>query len=239
MSDFPDPVFNNNARVSVRRIGREMQPLIIVDDVLVNPEVMVDFARDRASHEAPPEGSYFPGSNGKLPPAYGTRLTITLRPALERVFGLPRGASLSHEGFFGIATTPAEALQPLQTVPHFDSLDPHRIAMVHYFCGAPYDGTAFFRHTATGYETVDARRSEPYRRQVFEEMEVLNRDGLAHVRRDMPYFEEIEYVEPVFNRLAIYRTTSLHAGILGHSALAPSPAEGRLTANSFIAVHRD
>ncbi len=238
MNDLSEPVFNTNARVSIRRVGREMQPLIVVDDVLVNPEVMVAFAREQAVHETPPKGSYFPGSNGRLPPAYGTRLTITLRPVLERVFGFPPGVSLAHEGFFGIATTPSEALQPLQTVPHFDSLDAHRVATVHYFCGAPYQGTAFFRHAATGFETIDARRSETYRRQVFEEMETLNRSGTAHVRRDMPYFEEIGYVEPVFNRMALYRTTALHAGILGGVALPVSPDDGRLTANSFISVHR-
>ena len=233
----PEPVFNPNARVAMRRLGRELQPLVVVDDVLLNPDDMRAFALAQA-YDAPPQGSYYPGRNGRLPPEYGTRLTLTLRPLLERVFGLPAFEALAHKGFFGVATTKPGDLQPLQAIPHFDSLDPKGIATVHYFCGEPYRGTAFFRHEATGFETIDARRVDAYRAKVFAEMETLGEGSLAHVGRDMPFFTEIDYVEAVYNRLAIYRTTSLHAGILGETPLLDGASEGRLTANGFIDIHR-
>ena len=233
----PEPAINPAARITVRRMGRELQPLVIVDDVLLNPEEVRAWAVAQAYADAP-DGSYYPGRNGVLPPAYGQRLTTVLRRLLERVFGFPPNQSLVHEGFFGLATTPAEALQPLQAIPHFDSLNARRIACVHYFCGPPYHGTAFFRHAAPGYETLDARRVDGYRRTVFEEMESRGDGARVHVRRDMPFFEEVDYVEAAFNRLAVYRTTSLHAGILGETPLAPGPEQGRLTANSFIEMHQ-
>ncbi len=235
---LPEPVFNPAARVEVRRLGKESHPLIVVDDVLVNPYDMLAFATEQASYAPAPAGSYYPGGNGKLPPAYGHRLTTTLRPALERIFGLPAGRSFTHEGFFGVATTRPEALQPLQAIPHFDSLNPMRIATVHYFCAAPYKGTAFFRHETTGFEMIDARRVETYRAAVTGELEELGRSPLAHVSQATPHYEQIDDVEAVFNRLVVYRSTSLHAGMLGGMDLPADPRHGRLTANSFIDVHR-
>jgi hypothetical protein len=54
----------------------------------------------------------------------------------------------------------------------------------------------------------------------------------------MPNYEQIEMIEAVFNRLIVYRATSLHAGILGTTRLGRNPEDGRLTANSFIETVR-
>lgn len=55
-------------------------------------------------------------------------------------------------GFLALATETPENLEPVQKVPHHDSPDPFRIAMVHYLCRDMPGGTGFFRHKATGFE---------------------------------------------------------------------------------------
>jgi len=234
----PDLSLNPNARINVQRFGAESQPLVIIDDVLLHPDAFVDYAVTRGGFTDPPAGSYYPGRNGVLPKGYGPDLCQALRPFLEGAFGLPGGGALSYEGFFGIACTPPQDLQPLQTIPHFDSANPYRIAAVHYLCRPPYRGTAFYRHAATGYESIHGLRVEPYRRAVTAELETAAEAVRGHVGGDIPGFERIETVEAEFNRLILYRSTSLHAGILGTTALGRDPGDGRLTANSFIEAVR-
>jgi hypothetical protein len=235
----PPPLsLNSQATITVRHFGAERQPLIVIDDVLTHPEEMVAYAVAHGQFSDPPAGSYYPGRNGVLPQEYGFALCTALRPFLERVFGLPPGMALSHEGFFGIACLPPEQLEPLQTIPHFDAANPHRIACVHYLCRPPYKGTAFYRHVATGYESIHGLRVGPYHRSVSAELEAAGNPGQAHAGGDVAGYERIETVNAVFNRLIVYRATSLHAGVLNETALGRNPDDGRLTANSFIeAVH--
>jgi len=238
-TDLPDLSLNPRARITVRRMGREMQPLVIVDDVLIKPDDLARYAQTSGNFTAPSSKSYYPGLNGTLPPGYGQALCAALRPLLERAFGMPRGVRLHHEGFFGIACTPPEQLQPLQTIPHFDAADPFRIACVHYLCRPPYKGTAFYRHVATGFESIHGMRVEPYRAAVFDELEAADVAQRGHViDGDMPGYQYIDSVDAAYNRLAVYRATSLHAGILGTTELGREPHDGRLTANSFIEVMR-
>ena len=229
----PDLSFNPNARIQARYLGAEHQPLLVIDNVLSHPGDMVRYAVERADFRSPPPGSYYPGLNGDLPADYGPSLVRALRPLLAKGFGIPENAIMTHEGFFGLTTAAPGDLQPLQTIPHFDSSNPYRLAMVHYFCGAPYQGTAFFRHLPTAFESIDFRRFDAYRDQV--EHELATHDTpQAYVDRLTPRYQQIDYVEAVFDRLAVYRTTSLHAAVMSGAELSADPASGRLTANSFI-----
>src|SRR5215510_5790806 len=88
--------------------------------------------------------------------------TCHLRGPIEAAFGVSRSAYLSYFGFFALATLGAADAQPIQKIPHRDSPDPNRLAMVHYLCRGNFGGTGFFRHRATGYESVDASRQLIY-----------------------------------------------------------------------------
>jgi len=233
---FPDLTFNPRARIDARTVGEEKMPLLVIDDVLLHPEQMVAFAMAHGRFSPPPDGSYYPGLNGILPPQYGPSLVSALRPLLARLFGIGEKERLSYEGFFGLSTLPADRLQPLQTIPHFDSDNPRRLAMVHYFCGPPFRGTALYRHLPTGFESVDGRRVADYRRHVFSELETDPHHD--YVDAETPHYIQIDHVPAQFNRLAVYSTTSLHSALLSGAPLSDDPATGRLTANSFIEIHR-
>src|SRR3546814_19652522 len=81
--------------------------------------------------------------------------------AARLVFGVAGEVRLI-DASFSIVATPAEALSVVQRVPHCDAFTADRIALVHYLSPDGGDGTAFFRHRATGVETVSEARRAAY-----------------------------------------------------------------------------
>jgi hypothetical protein len=229
----PDLTFNPEARIQGRYIGKERQPLLVIDNVLKHPESMVRYAAEQSVFQTPSERSNYPGLNGDLPPNYAPELARALRPLLRQGFGIPETEDISCQGFFGLTTAQAGELRPVQCIPHSDSPNPYRLAILHYFCGQPYGGTAFFRHLPTGFESVDRQRYAYYRNTVENELAVFD-TPLAYAGSSTPRYQQIDYVDAVFDRLVVYRTTSLHSGIMNDAELRTDPATGRLTANTFI-----
>ena len=155
---------------------------------------------------------------------------------LQRAFGIPSDRPLNFFGFFALATQDPSELAPIQKVPHRDSPDPFRIAMVHYLCRNHAGGTAFFRHDATGFESIDASRAEAYEAAAAKEL--AEADLPCHVTAETPGYEQIDAAELRFNRLVVYRSHVLHSGLLDTLTLSDDPLTGRLTANSFIDIAR-
>jgi len=217
-------------RIQLRRIGSEAQPLMVVDNLLADPDAMIAAARRTAFYR--PEHTKYPGLNAPLPEGYHQMVVTALRGPIEAAFGLPRDAWISFFGFLALATTPADEAEPIQKIPHSDSPDPHRLAMVHYLCRGDFGGTGFFRHKATGFESIDAQRKDAY---VASASAQLNAKAhTAYAGAGMADYELAGEAEMVFNRLIIYRTHVLHSALLGDAPLSADPATGRLTANGFI-----
>ena len=232
-----EPSFELNPAIQVRRVfmGGEQQPLMIVDNVLDQPQRMIEAAANATFYK--PEHTNYPGLNAPLPLSYCHTVVNSLRGPIEAAFGLARSEHLKYFGFFAVATVDATKASPVQKIPHHDSPDPNRLALVHYFCGEPYGGTGFFRHKQTGYESIDGAREETY--------VPLARKELAHVEGtakfagpDMTNYDLIGQVAAVFNRLVIYRSHVLHSALLAAAGASSDPAAGRLTANGFIETIR-
>lgn len=221
--------------VRLRHIGAERQPLMIVDDVLDDPQDMIEAARAAVFYV--PEHTHYPGINARLPETYYQTVVTALRGPIEAAFGLSRSIYLRYFGFFALATTGIDAAQPIQTIPHHDSPDPDRLAMVHYFCRGQFGGTGFFRHKTTGFESVDPTRLETYIAAASRELSETGKTE-RYAGADMTNYELIGEAEPVFNRLIVYRSHVLHSALLGAEAGSADPAQGRLTANGFIEAAR-
>ena len=227
---------NPQARIAVRPMGREGHALLTVDDAFENPEALVE--RACRTPFAAPHITQYPGLNAPLPEDYSQGLIHALRPMLQSAFGIPPHLPLSFFGFFALATQSPEDLKPVQKVPHQDSTDPFKIAMVHYLCKGPQGGTGFYRHEATGFESVDAAQRAQYVAAVSDELASRGDQLTRHAGRDTPGYEMIDFAEAAFNRLIVYRSHCLHSGLLEQSTLTADPATGRLTANSFLEVTR-
>ena len=226
MTEF---TLNPKAQVQRRFLGQEQHPLIVIDDLLLNPEALVEAAA--VAEFAAPDGTWYPGGNAPFPETYLPTLMPVLRPTLERAFDIPREAPLTLSGFFALATKTEAQLTALQKIPHYDQPNPACLAMVHYLGHGQRGGTGFFRHTPTGYEAITVARRQAYMAAVAAELEASAPIGFAgpHTR----HYEMIDAVEPAFNRMVIYRSHVLHCALFDGATLTADPRTGRLTANTF------
>ena len=225
----------NSIAVRLQRIGSEQQPILIVDNVLDDPDAMI--AEASSANWYTPEHTHYPGKNARLPDAYYRTVVTALRGPLEAAFGVSASAYLKYFGFFAMATTQAAHAEPIQKVPHHDSCDPERLSMIHYLCRASFGGTGFFRHLSTGYESISLERHERYVASVASELRQLPA-AAGYAGQDSSGYELIGAVECVFNRLIVYRSHVLHSALLGNAELHADPMQGRLTANGFVEVAR-
>ncbi len=226
---------NPSARVKLRQYGEEQNALLIIDDVLLNPDDLVDIAA--ATAFSAPDATYYPGLNAPLPPLYLETLLPILRPSLIRAFGIGDSRLISR-AFFALSTKSPDEMVALQKIPHYDQPDPRCLAMVHYLARDQGGGTGFFRHTPTGFESIDATRRESYMAQVAEEVVVLGDRLTGYTGPDTPNYALLETIEPRFNRLVIYRSHVLHCALFDGARLTGDPRTGRLTANSFFTPGR-
>lgn len=213
----------------VQVFGDEAQPLVIIDDFSEGPEQLVEQA---AAKSFQPLGPHYPGIRAQADPSYlGPRADL-LETVLRSVFGITAGAQLVECAFSLVTTAPTE-LTPIQRIPHFDSTDPGRIALLHYLCGPETGGTAFFRHRETGFETIGEDRLPGYDAVIRGQAGTLPAAG--YVTGSTPLFEEIGRVEARFNRMVMYRGYRLHSGhIPPDLPLSHDPKMGRLTINTFL-----
>jgi hypothetical protein len=217
--------------VRIERIGREQQPVIVIDDFVPDPE------RLRAAAEAltyQTMGRHYPGLRAEVAADDVDAFLTPIQDLIAETFGFNGPAQIISAGYSIVTTRPAD-LTPIQRLPHFDGLEAERVALLHYLNGAEQGGTAFYRHRATGYETISADRYPGYDAALREE---VKRDGLpapAYISGDTPLFERIARFEATPNRALIYRGHTLHcADLPADLDFTPDPRTARLTVNTFL-----
>jgi hypothetical protein len=220
-------------QITIHSIGEERQPVLVIDHFSPDPEAMIDEANALAWGRY---GPHYPGLRAPVPPATLSRFLPALVRPMAQAFALTAAPQLI-EAFYSLVTTPPEQLAPIQRLPHFDGLERERLAVLHFLSRDESTGTAFYRHRATGFETVDAARFATFRTRL--EAEVA-RDGLPiarYISGDTDQFEQIARFEGRFNRVLIYRGHALHCAALSEAAiLSADPRRGRLTVNTFLSA---
>jgi hypothetical protein len=220
-------------RIQPLHIGREGAPLLVIDDLLSDPDELVELAATKIFTGAM---TYYPGMRTKAPLSYQRFILEELRPVIDDLFGLGGRQLRFTECNFSLVTTPAEKLSYLQRIPHVDSLLNEELAMIHYLFRADLGGTAFYRHRATGFEFVDYGRQVEYLKHVAAEKAGPDSAHPAYIVGDTALYEQIASQEGVFNRLLMYRRTSLHSGSIAADFVPDvNPRTGRLSINGFIA----
>ncbi|MHA7901216.1 MAG: DUF6445 family protein [Henriciella sp.] len=215
----------------VHLFGTEAEPLVVIDGFSSDPQGLRAQAAQSTFAVTSP---HYPGLRAQADPNYLGERMSTLRAVLTEIFGLGQGANMV-ECAFSIVTTPPSDLKPIQRLPHFDTTDPKRLALLHYLSEEQTGGTAFYRHKATGFETVPPDRLEPYSRTINAEVTEDGPPPPEYFRGQNPRFERIGHVEAKPNRMVIYRSYRLHSGdIPPDLPLHADPRTGRLTLNTFL-----
>jgi Family of unknown function (DUF6445) len=216
---------------SINHHGQEAQPVIVIDGFVPRPEVLIG---DAAMLAFRPIGLHYPGVRAKVSPAIVARFMDGLDALIADVFGLRKPFS-EVECCYSLVTRPPAELAPIQRLPHFDSVDPGRIAILHYLAPGEEGGTGFFRQKSTGFETVSDDRLGRYTTALEADLALHGRPPAAYISGETPLFEQIAYYEARFNRAIIYRGHTLHcADIPPGMALPSDPLTGRLTVNTFV-----
>ncbi len=220
-------------KVGIEHIGREREPLVVIDDFAADPDALRAFAFAAAFG---PATHYYPGIRAPLPDDYLPIQLRGLESALAEAFGLAGEVEVI-DASYSIVTTRAADLAVSQRLPHCDAHARNRIALIHYLSPDGGDGTAFFRHRSTGFETVDERRAALYADQLAAELRHGGPPPEAYIAGDTPLFERTMLAEARYNRALLYRSCLLHSGAIAPDALlSPDPAMGRLTITGFLSV---
>lgn len=185
-----------------------------------------------------PARRHYPGIRAPLPSDYFAQVRRVLATVLQGVFEIP-GSIRILDASYSIVTTPPRNLSIEQRIPHVDAVDVDRLALVH-FLSHDGDGTAFYRHRATGYETVDAHRSDNYFARLNAELKNQGAPPPAYIHDTNVQFERIAGVEARYNRAVIYRGMQLHSGAINPEASLDANSEtGRLTITAFLTAGQD
>jgi len=220
--------------VNIRKLtlGAEGAPLIVVDDFVPNPDELVDYAM---AQNFGVQGRYYPGIRCIAPQSYQQFLLTTLGGLILECLGAKRGTlgfSMCH---YSLVTTPADQLELLQRIPHVDSVAKNGLASIHYLFRKNLGGTAFYRHRATGFESLDESRNDRYFRTLEAECAGPDAPAPGYINGDTPLYQQIAKQDGVFNRLLLYPRNVLHSGCIAPDFVPDSnPRTGRLSINSFI-----
>jgi hypothetical protein len=224
-------ILNPRAAARVKRHGTEAQPVIVIDDMLAEPERWREAAA-RARYGR--IGPYYPGLRAVVPAEAAEAMRGELAALVGGTFALDPVPPL-HECFFSIVTTPPAALAPIQRLPHVDGLEPDRIAILIYLSGAEQGGTAFYRQRTTGFETVDAARFPAFEAALSAGVAEHGLPPPAYIAGSSALYEQIAGFEARPNRALIYRGHALHcAQIAPGTPLPADPVRGRLSINAFL-----
>ncbi len=223
----------DDPQVELRRIGREGRVIAVVDHFARDPERLRALAE---TAEYQPRGDYYPGRRAAVPPDYFRDVGPLLSSLFRRLAG--PGAQVGVErALFALVSTPAAELGLAQRVPHIDSSDPARFAIVHYLGLEDQGGTAFYRHRSTGFETISPDRHRAYLDRLERDFAAQGQPGAGYIAGDTPLFERTELVGYRFNRAVIYPGNLLHCSANeDRMALPDDPRTGRLTVTSFLVL---
>lgn len=222
-----------DSTVDVRYFGREREPVAIIEGFSPDPDRLRRIAAGAVFLE---HDLYYPGVKAGVPADYFNEVRDIIASVMREVFSMKEGADVIRASF-SIVTTPPHQLSIEQRLPHVDSIESGRMAILHYLALDDQDGTAFYRHRSTGYETLDAARSDGYFKALNADLLRCGAPPLSYICGDTPLFEQIGHVEGAFNRALIYRGRLLHSGAISAGRdLSADPLRGRLTIASFLAA---
>lgn len=222
---LPDPA------ITVRRMGREGEPLVIIDGFSGMVSELLEAGYAAQYQHA---GASYPGIRSWADPSYLDRRRPLMMQIMQQVFGFTQGVRLDASTFSLVTRSEAE-LHPLQRIPHYDHANGDVIAIMHYLMGPESGGTAFYRHRRTGFETVTPDREDSYNAALAVDEQAHGMPPAKFCYGDTDWFELIDEVEAVPDRLILYRGRQLHSGVIPDpSVLSSDPRKGRLTINMFL-----
>lgn len=215
-------------------IGREDEPVVVIDGVLAEWRHLREFAATQDFRDVGRNGG-FPGLRAELPGDYVRGLLRRIDPLIRSTFFAGSETKLgSFDCNLSLVTYAPEALHRSQKLPHIDIAANNRIAVLHYLCPEAFGGTSFFRHLGLDAERITPELREAWAKSRQKEKAALPADA-GYPDEATPGYHRIASFDAKPNRLLIYRSNVLHSGVINRPELLNfDPKTGRLTANFFL-----
>ena len=229
--------FNPKPTIHTRPLPGDRQ-VVVIDDVLLDPDGLVAWARGQAFREPP--GYPYPGVVVPGPPGLSARFVDFFAQHARSTLGARR--TLEHDVRLSMVTTPPERLDPRQWQCHRDRMttDPTIVfvaSVLYLFREPALGGTSFYvprqSPAATDRMIIDSQRLDA--------RQFADRYGLeaGYMDGGNAYFDCVERVPAAWNRMILYDAGVFHSGDIGRpDLLSTDPAAGRLTANGFFSCRR-
>jgi hypothetical protein len=232
-------MFNTNPRIEIVPIaGRHV--CYVIDDALLNPEALVEYAAAHAGDFVESGHNAYPGPELRMPEAFSAQLDAFFASHLRARFDVRR--TERRYSRLAITATPPDRLSPAQSICHVDrlSVEPrHRIvaSVLYLFRDPDLGGTAFYapKHPPEVILPliVDSGRLSPA------EFEAKYGIGTGYMTASNAWFEKLASVPARYNRLIFYEGTVFHSGEIAHpERLVRDPRRGRLSLNGFFTCRR-
>lgn len=219
----------------IELIGHNKTPVIYIDDYASSTDVIIKNAVENC-HFSPDNHTYYPGVRSELPTGYVNGCLKPLIKHLYAIYKIPKNlVARPKDNYYSLITTEPKDLNPVQTLPHFDTNYPYLIAVIHYLNEGRHGGTAFFRHKPTQYEYIDDARKKTYFEALDNYLERNPMRELAYCTTDHEEFECYKIFDYKPNRLIIFPGYLLHSTLVDEEVdIQADPRTGRLTANMFL-----
>lgn len=213
---------------------------MVVDNFLAEAENLIDLAINNAKYKVVAD-NFYPGMRKEAPNFYSQGMRDLMRKPLGKLGKLMFEAfqldvndlNCDSESFFSIVTVRPQDLEIQQTIPHADSVNPSALAFVHYLNGPEKGGTSFYKHRSTGFETANQSRTKEIISVLSSEFD-RSKGPKEYINGSNDFFERIASYDSAFNRILIYRQTSLHAPNIGKDyVFSEDQKTFRITLNTF------
>ena len=226
------PSRHRDFQIQTLSIGEERQPLVVVDNLFAEPDEVFEMAAGKSFGYV---AHHYPGVRAKVPLTVQHYMLGVLRAECAQAFGLAHALNFT-SCHFSLVTTPPDQLSYLQRVPHIDSSSGDELALIVYLFKRDQGGTAFYRHRKSGFEYVNEERKAEYYRYLEEEQQSVLSSSARYIGGDTDCYERIARQEGVYNRMLVYRRTTLHSADLGPEIeFSTDPRRARLTLTGFLA----
>jgi hypothetical protein len=230
-----------NPRPRIERVDLAPgQACLVIDDAVLEPERLVEFAETHSTEFRSVDFNAYPGIQLPTPGAISAALNQFFIEHVRQRFDARRVQRMHSR--LALATLPPHVLRPWQCIPHVDllSVEPGQsiqASVLYLFRDTGLGGTSFYQ------PALPPREME----QVFADAGALapadfcQRYAIAqgYVHDSNRCFRRIGSVEAKWNRLIFYDGALLHSGdISAPERLSADPRVGRLTLNGFFTCRR-
>ncbi|PCK31260.1 DUF6445 family protein [Pseudoalteromonas piscicida] len=220
-----------NPKLKVKKLYIEKHNfyVYIIDDVITNPEAVVEFATKHAYFQSPgKDGTLYPGVRELMPKPYERLLNKAIESS-----GLANTVEI-YRCLLSLITLKENEINYLQTVPHVDSIDSSDFACVHFFCDDSFGGTSLYEYKDNGLATVTADNLHKMQEMV-DRAHNQNKHA-CYLSDDNQEFETLCSIPAKFNRLVLYPSNQLHCANINGKSIDRNPETGRLTIASFFRI---